>query len=151
MLLKEEKILATKSSPEIILKPEGFIRIRGRSMKGYETNHLVQAEDWVDIYVCDPPDLTCVDIYLEYFNGINFKQYISFLRKIESVKLKNKSYIINWYFEEGDEDILEKGEYISFLLNMPFNFIRINNSLTGQAEQFVQKKTINTTPASLMH
>jgi hypothetical protein len=35
--------------------------------------------------------------------------------------------MINWYYEEGDEDILEKGENISSVLDVTFNFIMIPN------------------------
>jgi len=41
------------------------------------------------------------------------------------VHLKHKKFIINWFYEEGDEDILERGEYFSSILNIPFNFIRL--------------------------
>lgn len=125
----QKKILSTKNTPEISLSPDGIIKIRGRSMNGNITEFSKQIEDWVDEYICDPADLTCVDIYLEYFNGINLKIYISLLKKIASVILKNKKYIINWYYEEGDEDILEKGEYISSVLDIPFTYIKIDDPL----------------------
>jgi hypothetical protein len=123
----EKKILSTKGTPEICLNPEGIIKIRGRSMIENVAEFSKQIEDWIDEYICDPADLTCVDIYLEYFNEINLKVYISLLKKIASIKLKNKKYIINWYYEEGDEEILEKGEYISSVLDVPFNFIMISD------------------------
>jgi hypothetical protein len=50
---------------------------------------------------------------------------IQLFQKVSRVQLKNKKYIVNWYYEEGDEDILERGEYFSSVLNIPFNFIRI--------------------------
>jgi hypothetical protein len=39
--------------------------------------------------------------------------------------LKHKKFIINWYYEEGDEDILERGEYFSSILDVPVNIIKI--------------------------
>lgn len=136
----EKKILSTKNTPEISLDPEGIIKIKGRSMNGNVTELSRQIEDWVDEYICDPADVTSVDIYLEYFNGINLKIYMSLLKKIASVKLKNKKYIINWYYEEGDEDILEKGEYISSVLNIPFNFLKINVSLWSERDSLKWKQ-----------
>jgi hypothetical protein len=41
------------------------------------------------------------------------------------VALKNRKVFINWFYEEGDEDILERGEYLSSVLDVPFNFIEI--------------------------
>jgi hypothetical protein len=40
--------------------------------------------------------------------------------------LKHKKYIFNWYYEVGDEDILERGEYFSSILDVPFNFIKVS-------------------------
>jgi hypothetical protein len=42
------------------------------------------------------------------------------------VTLKNKKFVVNWYYEEGDEDILERGEYFSSVLDIPFNFFMIS-------------------------
>jgi hypothetical protein len=33
--------------------------------------------------------------------------------------------VFNWYYEEGDEDILERGEYFASVLDVRFNFIKI--------------------------
>ena len=125
----EKKTFSTKGTPKISLDPDGIIKIRGRSMSGNVTEFFKQIEDWVDEYICDPADLTCIDIYLEYVNTNDLKIYISLLKKITSIRLKNKKYIINWYYEKGDEDILEKGEYISSVLDIPFNFIKICDPL----------------------
>jgi hypothetical protein len=126
--VKELRILPTKCTPEISLNPDGVIKIRGRSMIENVNDFSKQIEDWIDKYICNPADLTCVDFHLEYLPTSNLKFYISLLNKIESIKLKNKQYIINWYYDEGDEDIIEKGEYISSFLDIPFNFIKISDS-----------------------
>jgi hypothetical protein len=76
-------------------------------------------------YIKTPADVTCLDITLEYFNSASAKLLIQLFLKISFVQLKNKKFIINWYYEEGDEDILERGEYFSSVLNIPFNFIRV--------------------------
>jgi len=92
------------------------------------TEFSKQIEDWIDKYICNPADITCVDFHLEYLPTFTTRFYISLLSKIAAVKLKNKKIIINWYYDEGDEDILEKGEYISSILDIPFNFIEISDS-----------------------
>jgi hypothetical protein len=127
MLLTGENIAPTKSTPEVVLDPAGVIIIRGRSMAPNVIEFSDQIEDWICKYVCNPADSTCVDFYLEYLDSSNFKIFISLLRKIKSVNLKDKNYIINWYYDEGDEDIIEKGEYISLVAEVPFNFVMIPN------------------------
>ena len=131
MNLLKKKIQPTKSTPEITLNPNGMIRIKGRSMIGNIIEFSRQIDDWIDKYLIDPADLTCVDFYLEYLNTNNLKFYVSLLKKIETVKLKDKKLMINWYYEEGDEDIIEKGEYISSVLDVPYNFIMLSDLDNG--------------------
>jgi hypothetical protein len=133
MQLLEKKILSTKSTPEIILNPDGIIKIRGRSMNENIIEFYTPIVTWIDSYISNPADLTCIDFNMEYLDGINLNIYISLLKKITSIKLGNKKCVINWYYEEGDEDILEKGEYISSVLDIHFNIIKINNPLIPPA------------------
>jgi hypothetical protein len=128
MSLVVSKISATKRSPEIGLFPEGKIEIRGRSMIEDMTEFSKLIEDWIDKYICNPADLTRIDFYLEYLNTNNIRFYIALLKKIETIVLKNKKVVINWYFEEGDEDILEKGQDISSSLNSRLNFIMLSGT-----------------------
>ncbi len=127
MNLLKKKIQPTKSTPEISLDPNGMIRIKGRSMIGNIVEFSRQIDDWIDKYLLNPADLTCVDFHLEYLNTNNLIFYVSLLKKIETVKLKDKKFMINWYYEEGDEDIIEKGEYISSVLDVPYNFIMLSD------------------------
>jgi len=132
MTMLEKTISSTKNTPEIRLNPDGVIKITGRSMNGKVTEFTEQIVTWIDEYIINPPDLTRIDFNLEYFDEINLKIYYSLLKKIESIKSKNKKFIINWYYEEGDEDILEKGEKISTALDIPFNFIMIGDPVLSE-------------------
>ncbi len=124
-MMEELRILPEKNTPEIILNPKGIIKIRGRSIHENVTDFFTPVEDWVSGYIEDPADVTCVDFNLEYFNSASAKVFIHLLQKITYVALKNKKYIFNWYYEEGDDDILERGEYFSSILDVPFNYIKI--------------------------
>lgn len=125
----EKKIISTKGTPEISLNPDGNIKITGRSINCNIPEFYSQIESWIDEYICNPAELTIVDIFLEYFNTSTFKFYYSLLKKIDSLKLKDKKFIINWFYEEGDEDILEKGEDISSAICVTFNFIMISDPM----------------------
>jgi hypothetical protein len=121
----EKKIPPSKNSPEIVISPNGVIKIRGRSISENVSEFFKPVIIWIDEYIVDPPDLTCVDIKLEYFNSASAKVFIQLLQKLTYVKLKNKKVIFNWYYEDGDEDILERGEYFSSVLDVPFNYIKL--------------------------
>lgn len=123
-MVKEVKIPSTKNSPEIILNPEGFIKIRGRSIQENVAEFFEPVDDWITEYVKDPADVTSVDLVLEYFNSASARVFITLFQKITWVSLRHKKFIFNWYYEDGDEDILERGEYFASVLDVPINFIK---------------------------
>ncbi len=125
--MKELRIESGRNTPEIILNPDGFIRIRGLSIPENAEEFYEPVSKWVDDYIEFPADVTVVDVNLEYFNSASAKVLIRIFQKVVYVSLKNKKYIFNWYYEEGDEDILERGEYFSSILSVPINFIKIEN------------------------
>lgn len=123
--MNELRIAATKSSPEIVMTPDGVIKIKGRSIHENIIDFYKPVEAWIIEYIKEPADVTCVDIKLEYFNSASAKILVKLCQRISHVQLKYKKFIINWYYEEGDEDILERGEYFASALNLPFNFIKL--------------------------
>ena len=123
--MEELRISPTKNTPEIILNPEGIIRIKGRSIHENVNDFFEPVEDWISEYITVPAEFTSVDINLEYFNSASAKIFIHLLQKITYVTLKHKKFIFNWYYEDGDEDILERGEYFASVLDVKFNFIKL--------------------------
>ncbi len=124
--MNELRIPPTRYSPEVTLDPSGTISIKGRSIHEDVTGFFRPVEDWIREYVRDPAEVTIVHINLEYLNSATSKALIHLFHKIAYLQLKNRKYLVNWYYEDGDEDILERGEYFSSILGMPFNFIRID-------------------------
>ena len=123
--MEELRISPTKNTPEIILNPEGIIRIKGRSIHENVTDFFEPVEEWISDYINAPAEVTSVDLSLEYFNSASAKVFIHVLQKITYVTLKRKKFIFNWYYEEGDDDILERGEYFASVLDVKFNFIKV--------------------------
>jgi hypothetical protein len=123
--MNELRISPSKNSPEIILSPNGVIKIIGRSIQENVAEFFTPVEEWVVQYIEVPAEITCVDLNLEYFNSASAKVFIRLFEFLKHVTLKNKKIIFNWYYETGDEDILERGEYFSSILDVPFNFIKL--------------------------
>lgn len=123
--MKELHFSPTRTSPEIILNPDGIIKIKGRSIHENVAEFFSDVEKWITEYVESPAGVTYLDINLEYFNSASAKVFIHLLELITHVQTKNKKFIINWYYENGDDDILERGEYFSAILDVPFNYIKI--------------------------
>jgi hypothetical protein len=124
--MEETRIKPTKTSPEIIMDPAGFIRIRGRSIHENVNMFFMPVFTWIAEYIENPAEITSVEMKLEYFNSASAKIFIQLLQKLTYVSLKNKKLVLNWYYEDGDEDILERGEYFASILDIPFNFIKIS-------------------------
>jgi len=122
--MKELKISPTKNSPDIILSPDGMIKITGRSIHENVAEYFEPVEEWIKEYIEMPAELTCVDMNLEYFNSASAKVFVHLLELLKHVNLKNKKFIFNWYYEEGDEDIFERGEYFASILDVEFNSIK---------------------------
>jgi hypothetical protein len=124
--MEELRILRTKNTPEVVLNYEGAIKIRGRSIHENVAEFYKPVEDWICNYILNPADITIVDLNLEYFNSASAKVFVHLFQKITYVTLKHKKFVFNWYYEDGDDDILERGEYFSNVLDVPFNFVKIN-------------------------
>jgi hypothetical protein len=126
--MKALRIAPTKNSPEVILSPDGMIKIMGRSIHENVAEFFAPVDEWIAGYIEVPAEVTCVDMSLEYFNSASAKVFIHLLELLKHVSLKNGKFIFNWYYEEGDEDILERGEYFSAILDVPFNFVKIGGA-----------------------
>lgn len=128
MLMQKMRIFPTLSTPDILLDPDGIIKIEGRSMNANIKEFSETIDNWVDKYLADPAEITKVDLYFEYLSTNNLIFYRSLLLKISMVLLKRKKYVINWIYDEGDLDIMEKGENISSSVGVDVNFIMIEDS-----------------------
>lgn len=124
-MLKQLNIAAQKYYPEVCLDTDGTIIIKGRSIHEDVVTFFGPVHAWIDEYILNPADVTRVDMMLEYLNCASAKVIIAILDKLTRVEMMNKRFIFNWYYEDGDDDILERGEYFASVLKVPFNFIVI--------------------------
>jgi hypothetical protein len=116
-------ILPTDKTPEVLLNPEGIIKIKGRAIDETRTKFSEQTITWIDDYVLNPAKSTEVVIALEYLNSFNSIILASILKKLSQVIQQSKKLVIKWYIEEDDDDLLERGEYISSAFSIPIEFI----------------------------
>ncbi len=123
--MEEIRYKSSDNSPEIVLSPDGNILIRGRGFMQNSTDIPQKISDWIDEYIKDPDDTTCLILAYEYLNSFNTMMLTGFLRKLLTVLELNKNLKVKWYYEEGDNDILERGENISLALKIPFEFIKV--------------------------
>ena len=114
---------STRKTPMVLLDPSGKIRIGGRSIPEDASKFFDGILNWVLEYVNTPKELTTIDIELEYFNSGSAKFVMQILRELSELVHHGKELKINWFYEEGDDDILERGEYYASILDLEINFI----------------------------
>ena len=113
----------TKKTPKVSFSNEGRIRISGRSTPEDASKFYDALYVWISEYCKDPNEITTVDIELEYFNSGTSKSLLNILKELVNSVTASHKLIINWYYEEGDDDILERGEYYESILDVKFNYI----------------------------
>jgi hypothetical protein len=121
--MEQVSLESTKKTPNVLLDPSGRIRIGGRSIPEDASKFYDNILNWVLDYCHTPSDSTVVDIELEYFNSGSAKFVMQILRELSELLAEGRDLKVNWYYEEGDDDILERGEYYSSILDLEINFI----------------------------
>jgi len=119
-------IEGTPKTPTISLNSEaGTIEIKGRSIPENSIEFYKPIVDWLDEYAKVPQEKTVVSIQLEYFNTSSSKCILDVFKKLETIKKGKNDVVINWYYEEDDEDMLEAGEDYESIIKIPFKMIEI--------------------------
>jgi hypothetical protein len=121
-------IEGTNNTPNVKFDgARGFIEIRGRSNPENSIAFYKPLIDWLEEYVKIPAALTIVDIKLEYFNTSSSKFILNILKKLEIISKDKRGININWYYQKGDDDMLEAANDYESLIQIPFQIIAIEN------------------------
>ena len=115
----------TQKTPYVLLDPAGKIKFKGRSIPEDVSLFYEDILDWIVDYSSAPAPHTEVEIEMEYLNSGTSKYMLRLLKKLKEVDNNGFDLHINWIYEEGDDDILERGEYYASILNLKINFIEI--------------------------
>ena len=103
--LKNLQIEATKSAPAISFNIDGHLKIEGRIIPDNALTLFEPLFNWINNLTTQK---VVFDINLEYLNTSSSMQLFSLLRRLEENCLI-KELVVNWYFEEDDEDHYDTG------------------------------------------
>jgi hypothetical protein len=116
----------TPKTPSVTMNPQtGVVEIKGRSIPENSIEFYKPVVDWLEEYAKGPAPKTVVNVQLEYFNTSSSKCILDVFKKLEVIKKDQNEVIINWYYEEDDEDMLEAGEDYESIIKVPFKMIQI--------------------------
>jgi hypothetical protein len=113
----------TQKTPYVLLDPSGKLKFKGRSIPEDVSLFYEDILDWVIAYASTPPSRTQVDIEMEYLNSGTSKYMLRILKKLKEVENDGGEVKIRWIYEEGDDDILERGEYYASILDLDIDFV----------------------------
>ncbi|PCJ22973.1 MAG: nuclear pore complex subunit [Flavobacteriales bacterium] len=104
---------------------DGYLLIRGRSIPENSIEFYKPLIEALENYSNSPQSDTKVDIQLEYFNTSSSKCILDVFKKLEAINSGSSEVIINWHYEEDDEDMLEAGEDYQAIIKIPFKMIEV--------------------------
>jgi len=71
-------------------------------------------------------ELTC-ELYFTVLNSASHKKIFQILIILNGFMDRGKKIKVKWYYDEDDEDIMEMGEDLTELINLPFEIVPIPN------------------------
>ncbi len=115
----------TAMTPEIHLEAGKPLLIAGRSIPESAHDIFQPVIAWVKEYMSRDGENPVFIFRLEYVNSGSSKYLLELLRVIKSFIEEGKSISMKWYYEEGDESIMELGQHYRDSLHLPMEVIPI--------------------------
>jgi len=134
--MKILEIPKTEKTPEIILDDEGYLQIKGKclpeNIRDFSGQVIEKLEMYLDTLRPDPDrenDSGAFRIYfkLGYFNSAAAKFIADVLLVVDDYLQKGLGIKVFWYFDEDDTDMLEAGQDISKMVNVPMEYVTVRN------------------------
>ena len=121
-------IQKTKKTPLINLNiKESLFQIKGPSFSEDIVDVYNPIIDWISKSLPElKNELTC-EMYFTVLNSASHKKIFQILIKLNSFLDNGKIIKVNWYYDEDDEDIMEMGEDLIELINVPIKLIPVKH------------------------
>ena len=124
--MEKYSIDGTPKTPTISFDlASGVLEIKGRSIPENSIEFYKPLVDALDKYAGSPKSATNVNIQLEYFNTSSSKCILDVFKKLENINKNGSAVVINWHYEEDDEDMLEAGEDYQAIISVPFKMVQV--------------------------
>jgi hypothetical protein len=122
----------TEFTPKVFFDPENSVfEISGFSRPenviGFYKPILKWLEDYNDKVLSQNTNfeksILTLNLKMTYFNSASSKFLLDIMLEFMKFMSKGNKIEVNWYYEEGDDEIMESGEEIADMLGFNFNFI----------------------------
>ncbi len=125
--MKQLYIKGTRQTPDVDFNyDKGILELKGRSIPENTYEYFAPLVDWVEEYAKAPKTNTVMKVYLEYFNTSSSKFILELFKKLRPItELKGYNIVVEWYYDEDDEEMMETGEDYEDVSKLPFKLIEI--------------------------
>ncbi len=122
---------STEFTPEVHFNIDNHIfDMTGVSMPENASGFYLQIIDWLDEYEKNIANKNTgtdeisvkLNFKLTYCNSASAKYLLTIMEKLKTFKDSGFSIEINWYYDAGDEFMLDDGKDLSDSINIPFNY-----------------------------
>ena len=113
--------------PHINFDPStGDLLIEGESCHEYTQEFFQPIFEWVDSFLQSNPSQIKLDFKMSYFNTASSKCFYEIIELLqEHHEEENTPVEVNWFYEEGDVDMLETGSDFTNDSGFPIKFIPV--------------------------
>ncbi len=124
--MKTFMMTAKEYTPYVLLDAnKGFVEISGRSFPEDSNRFYKPILKWIDEYLLEPKPDTQLNFKFSYFNTASSKKILELIKKFSSLNKTENKLIVNWYYDEGEDDMLNAGNDFSSVVEIPFIFKEI--------------------------
>ncbi|HVD97021.1 MAG TPA: DUF1987 domain-containing protein [Cytophagaceae bacterium] len=109
--IKDPRSMGVKFSPQ------GALTLHGVSCDEDPKPLYQKLKDWVKGYKDKPAEKTEFFIRLKYFNTSSARCILELIQELTPLSKTGKSLVVTWYYENGDEDMLETIRAFEELIN----------------------------------
>ena len=114
-------IKGTDKTPEVKFDfDNGELSIIGRSISENPISFYKKIEEYIIEYVKQPQPKTNIKVILEYFNTSTSKCLVEFFKLFEILPSQGKNILVEWYYEQDDDEIMDSGEDYKDIIDIPF-------------------------------
>ena len=126
----------SKRTPWIILEP-GKIFIMGRSVPENPGELYRPVHQWITEYTHSYSEKTTIELGFEYINSSSTKWIFTIIKELAKLKEQVKDLSVKWYYEKGDEDMIELGMIIRSLVDCPLVVVEVEEMNRGRFEKIL--------------
>jgi len=117
-------IKGTAETPNVIFDPAGnTFEISGKSLPEDVKEFYNPLLKWIKAYADSANPSTTFKVKMDYFNTASSKMILELFELLNEMHEAGKSVVIEWYYQEDDEDMQDAGADYADMLEVPFKMI----------------------------